>query len=77
MTCPSHLHRYSIETMDLRWSNDGVAMEYLRRKNEEKTAKQRGVMSFATNKDYQSFNKQNLYLGLPNSSFFIDELVFI
>ena len=52
-------------------------MEYLRRKNEEKTAKQRGVMSFATNKDYQSFNKQNLYLGLPNSSFFIDELVFI
>jgi len=24
---PSFVHRYSIETMDLRWSNDGVAME--------------------------------------------------
>jgi hypothetical protein len=26
---PSLLHRYSIETMDLIWSNDGVAMEYI------------------------------------------------
>ena len=30
--CPSYVHRYSIETMDMRWSNDGVMMEYLRRK---------------------------------------------
>ena len=29
---PSLLHRYSIETMDLIWSNDGVAMKYLWRK---------------------------------------------
>ena len=30
---PSLVHRYSIETMDYRWSNDGVSMEYLRRKS--------------------------------------------
>ena len=27
---PSILHRFSIETMDYRWSIDGVSMEYLR-----------------------------------------------
>ena len=27
---PSLVHRYSIETMDHRWSIDGVSMEYLR-----------------------------------------------
>ena len=41
ITSPSHLHRYSIETMDLRWSNDGVTMEYLRRKNEGRTEEER------------------------------------
>ena len=25
--CPSYVHRYSIETMDMRWSNDGVSTE--------------------------------------------------
>ena len=30
---PSFLHRSSIETMDHRWSIDGVSMEYLRRKS--------------------------------------------
>ena len=30
---PSLLHRSSIETMDHRWSIDGVSMEYLRRKS--------------------------------------------
>ena len=29
---PSHLHRYSIETMEYRWIIDGVSMDYLRRK---------------------------------------------
>ena len=33
ITLPSQFHRYSIETMDYRWSNDGVSMEYLRRKS--------------------------------------------
>ena len=28
---PYILHRYSIVSMDYRWSNDGVTMEYLRR----------------------------------------------
>ena len=29
---PYQVHINSIESMDLRWSNDGVTMEYLRRK---------------------------------------------
>ena len=33
----SLLHRCSIEAMDLRWSNDGVTMEYLRKKSEQST----------------------------------------
>ena len=33
ITLPSQFHRFSIETMDYRWSNDGVSMEYLRRKS--------------------------------------------
>ena len=29
IAAPSHLHRCSIVSMDYRWSNDGVSMEYL------------------------------------------------
>ena len=32
IACPSLLHRCSIVSMDYRWSNDGVTMEYLGRK---------------------------------------------
>ena len=31
--CPSIVHQSSIETMDHRWSIDGVSMEHLRRKS--------------------------------------------
>ena len=31
ITSPSLLHRYSIETMDLRWSNDGVSSDVRRK----------------------------------------------
>ena len=34
ITAPSLLHRWSIVSMEYRWTNDGVTMEYLRRKNE-------------------------------------------
>ena len=36
ISCPSVLHRYSIETMEHVWSIYGVCMEYLRRKNRPK-----------------------------------------
>ena len=42
ITLPSQLHRYSIETMDLIWSYYGVAMEYLRRKNEGRAKERQG-----------------------------------
>ena len=29
---PSLLHRFSIKTMEYRWSIDGLSMDYLRRK---------------------------------------------
>jgi hypothetical protein len=41
---PSVLHRSSIETMDHRWSIDGVSMEHLRRNNGKTAVKQRSFL---------------------------------
>ncbi len=41
---PSVLHRSSIETMDHRWSIDGVSMEHLRRNNGKTAVKQQSFL---------------------------------